>query len=103
MPTDMCKLICTYVGVHDCEQVAPSFFDAPGSQDTASSGDGSAAVAGAAAPSMGMVASVQRLQDELPNITFAFASQVGFKVGLCCCCFDWNCSSSQPSPSYTFW
>ncbi len=64
------------------QQVAPSFFDAPGAQDTSSAtaGAGSAGLLPPAPPSMVSLASVQRLSDELPNITFAFASEVGYKV-----------------------
>ncbi|DBA88293.1 TPA: hypothetical protein ACH3X1_016534 [Trebouxia sp. C0004] len=62
-------------------QVAPSFFDAPGAQDTSSAtpGVGAAGLLLPATPSMASLASVQRLSDELPNITFAFASEVGYK------------------------
>ncbi|DBA81177.1 TPA: hypothetical protein ACH3X2_006995 [Trebouxia sp. C0005] len=62
-------------------QVAPSFFDAPGAQDTSSAtaGVGSAGLLQPAPPSMVSLASAQRLSDALPNITFAFASQVGYK------------------------
>lgn len=41
---------------------------------------GSAGLLLPAPPSMVSLASVQRLSDELPNITFAFASEVGYKV-----------------------
>ncbi len=66
----------------DCGQVAPSFFDAPGAQDTSSAtaGVGSTGLLQPAPPSIVSLASVQRLSDELPNITFAFASEVGYKV-----------------------
>lgn len=52
-------------------QVAPSFFDAPGAQGSS----------GTALPS----APVPQLpEDQLPNITFAFASEVGYKVSCAC-------------------
>ena len=52
-------------------QVAPSFFDAPGAQ-----GSSNTAPSSAPAP--------QLSDDQLPNITFAFASEVGYKVSHAC-------------------
>ena len=51
--------------------MAPSFFDAPGAQ-----GSSNTALPSAPAP--------QFSGDQLPNITFAFASEVGYKVSLAC-------------------
>lgn len=57
-------------------QVAPSFFDAPGAQGS-STGLPSAT---SAMPAPAPVPAPQLSDDQLPNITFAFASQVGYKV-----------------------
>ena len=63
-------------------QVAPSFFDAPGAQDSAAANAGMASASSlmplpTPTPSL---ASMPCLSDDLPNITFAFASEVGYKV-----------------------
>ena len=63
-------------------QVAPSFFDAPGAQDSAAANAGMASASSlmplpTPTPSL---ASMPCLSDDLPKITFAFASEVGYKV-----------------------
>ena len=75
-------------------QVAPSFFDAPGAQ-----GSSNTALPPAPAP--------QISGDQLPNITFAFASQVGYKVSHACnmyvapksatqvCPGEWHCTGQM--------
>ena len=64
-----------------CKQVAPSFFDAPGAQDSNQANAGMTASPAAlpVAPTV-TLATAQQLSDNLPNITFAFASEVGYKV-----------------------
>lgn len=58
-------------------QVAPSFFDAPGAQGSSHT---ALPAATSAMPAPSPAASPQLSDDQLPNITFAFASQVGYKV-----------------------
>ena len=78
------ECLCTQIfdvqnGCH--AQVAPSFFDAPGAQDSNQANAGITASPSAlpVAPAV-TLATAQQLSDHLPNITFAFASEVGYKV-----------------------
>ena len=68
-------------------QVAPSFFDAPGAQGSSGSALPSA-IPGTPTPSP--APAPQLFDDQLPDITFAFASEVGYKVshivGHAACC-----------------
>ena len=60
-------------------QVAPSFFDAPGAQEAMPSSVSSGLITASSVASV-MLANTRRFSADLPNITFAFASEVGYKV-----------------------
>ena len=62
-------------------QVAPSFFDAPGAQESMPSSASSGLVTASSVASVSP-ANTRRFSADLPNITFAFASEVGYKVRL---------------------